>query len=190
MAEHTCRKVRRGCLILATALTLLIAQNAHSDPLQEFETLQWQRYRQSAPPLELLLPYRFELHPGTRPGEVFTASDRSRFPSISLTITPAGRDLQQRLHAAVREISPMARIESQSEETVDGVPALIAFVRWTLPEGAGIQLQTMLLCVQQGEHVIIVSATDGAPETGFDARLAESLRSLRLNASGATASTH
>jgi hypothetical protein len=41
-------------------------------------------------------------------------------------------------------------------------------------------VQTMLLCVQHRQRSFIVSATDGAPDTGFDIRLADAVRSLRL----------
>lgn len=170
---------------MAATITLLIARTARPDPLHEFAVPEWQPYVHEAPALELLLPYRFELHPGTRPGEVFSASYAGRFPSIALSVTPASRDLQQRVQAAVEELGPTARVESRRGDTVNGVPALIAFVRWTLPEGAGVELQTLFVCVQAGEQTVLVSATDGAPDTGFDEELAHSALSLRLGATAA-----
>lgn len=51
------------------------------------------------------------------------------------------------------------------------------------------QLQSMVLCAPAGKRMVVLEAIGGAPHTGFDARLAESLLSLRRGARDPAADT-
>ena len=166
---------------------LLIARATAADPLRHFDAPEWQTYSRTAPPLSLRLPYRFELRPGTARHEVFKAYYRNPVPSISLRLVPGARDLRQSLQSLMAEYGPGTDIVYQEEKPVHGVPALIAYLRWRTANGT--ELQSMVLCASAGDRIVLLEAIDGAPHTGFDARLAESLLSLRLGARDPTADT-
>lgn len=178
------RRIRQISGFIVAALTAALPLDARAEAGSDFELVDSYVHRQSN--LELMLPYRFEVRAGERDGELFQAWGATRYPSISVTLIPSSASTDDCLHRMLERFGTSARIVSETEESLQGERATVGFIRWAAPIGAGVELQSMVLCVRTGEEMVAVSATDGAPNTGFDERLAHTVRSLRFNPTSAS----
>jgi hypothetical protein len=142
----------------------------------------WETYRHRAPDFSLRYPYTYHATESAGPGQIFIASDALRVPSIAVSLMPRveGLALGQSTSAAAKRVSPGAKVISERDTDLGGVPARVATLEWTAPFGLGVELRTMLVSAYVADQWIVVSATDGVTKGPLLPELETAAMSLRF----------
>ena len=168
---------------LALVLSALGACATGADRVDTASTdLAWETYRHDGPQFSLRYPYGYHATESRGPGQIFVASDALRVPSISVSLMPQvqGLALDQSAAAAAKRVSPDAKVTSERDVDLGGVPARAATLEWSAPFGLGVELRTLLVSAYVGDQWVIVSATDGVTKGPFLPELEAAAMSLRF----------
>jgi len=169
-------------LVLCASLAAGAAMAGDATPLAQYRDVQTETYRNDEPDFSLSYPYRYRGVAAPGPGQVFTASDATRVPSIGVTLVPRpeGLTLQASVREAAKRLSPTAEVTEERDVDLDGTPARRAMVAWSMPIGFGLELRTLLVSAYRDGHWIVVSATDGVTAGPLLPELEASATSLRF----------
>src|SRR5262245_49786994 len=122
------------CTSLPVALLLVVAGPLHGrgggGRLQSFEDVQWETYRHESPDFSLQYPYAYHGVESPGPGQIFSAAEALRVPSISVALLPrpATLEFDASAAAAAQRISPEGKVSGERTVDLGGVPARVANV--------------------------------------------------------------
>src|SRR5262245_51862981 len=122
------------CTSWPLALIIVVAAPLHAKEeggrLQSFEDVRWETYRHESPDFSLQYPYAYHSVESPGPGQIFSAAEALRVPSISVALLPRPPTLEfdASAAAAAQRISPEGKVSGERTVDLGGVPARVANV--------------------------------------------------------------